>query len=94
MEDFNKEDVHNRLIEPLVNLLIEICNEHRIPMLTSFTIGHSQEKGPHRCTTLLDGFMEKLDDSNRKACRVLVGTDVLKAHIIKSNRESQDERSW
>ena len=71
MEIFNKEDIYDEQISPLVQQLIDICQAHEIPMIASFTYENSPERGPGRCTTLLNHFSERLDDANAKAVNII-----------------------
>ena len=70
MELYNLEDIYDEKISPLMKQIIEICHEHKIPMLASFTYENCEEKGHGRCTTHLryDG---REDEANHKANGVI-----------------------
>ena len=61
MELFNKEDVYDNQISPLMQQIIDICNAHQIPMLASFTYENCESKGTGRCVTLLNKFEDRID---------------------------------
>ncbi len=67
MEQFNKEDVYDNEISPLMTKIIAICKEHKIPMLATFTYENHEERGVGKCTTLLNGFEGRHDESNQEA---------------------------
>jgi len=73
MEDelYNEEKAYDEKISPLMRKIIEICNEHKIPMIASFTYENSEEDGQGRCTTHLryDG---RDDISNHKANAAII----------------------
>lgn len=71
MEVFDKEHVYDSQISPLMTQIIEICKEHSIPMIASFTYAVCQERGPGRCTTLLNSFEGRQDQANQKAASIL-----------------------
>jgi len=71
MELFNKEDIYDNEISPLMQQIIEICNKHKMPMIASVTYENNEELGPGRCTTLLNGFEDRADDANQKAAKVI-----------------------
>lgn len=53
LEQFNIESVYDEKISPLLNQIIAICNEHKMPMIASFAYEHSEEKGTCCCSTNL-----------------------------------------
>lgn len=67
MEFFNEEEVYDNKISPLMKQLIDVCNEHKIPMLASFTYENCEEKGIGRCSTLLNGHDGRKDDAHQSA---------------------------
>jgi len=71
MEAFNKEDVYDNEISPLMTKIIDICKEHKIPMLASFTYENCEEKGTGRCTTLLNGFENRKDEEFQQANKIV-----------------------
>ena len=71
METFNKEDVYDAEIGPLMTKIIDICNGHKIPMLASFTYESCEEKGIGHCTTLLNGFENRKDDDLQHANKII-----------------------
>ena len=50
---FDKEDVYDHEIAPLMTQLIHICKKHEIPMLAQFQYADTEEEGPAYCTTAL-----------------------------------------
>lgn len=54
MEYFDKEDVYDDEISPLMNKIIGICKKHNIPMIASFAYENCQDNGIGCCTTLLN----------------------------------------
>ncbi len=71
MEIFNKEDIYDNEISPLMQKIISICNEHEIPMIASFTYENCQDRGPGRCTTFINGFESRKDNAIQKAAKVI-----------------------
>lgn len=67
MEVFNKEDVYDTEIAPLVDKLVSICKEHGIPMLTSFTYENCEKRGAGRCTVHINNDANREDDVHGKA---------------------------
>ena len=67
MEFFNEEEVYDNKISPLMKQLIDVCKEHKIPMVASFTYENCEEKGVGRCTTLLNGFGGRKDEAHQSA---------------------------
>lgn len=51
-ELYDLEKVYDDEISPLVNKIIDICNEHKIPMICSFAYENSDELGYGLCTTM------------------------------------------
>ncbi len=51
---YDKEDIYDAEIAPLMTQIIEICKRHEIPMLASFTY-RSCPDGQDYCTTHLTG---------------------------------------
>ncbi len=54
MELFDKEEVYDSEISPLMKQVIAICKEHDIPMLASFIYENDEESGIGDCSTLLN----------------------------------------
>ena len=50
---YDKEEVYDREIAPLMKRIIWICKEHNLPMVATFQYADDEEKGPGYCTTLL-----------------------------------------
>lgn len=71
MEHFNKENVYDNEISPLMGKIIAICKEHGIPMIASFTYENGEELGPGRCTTLLNNIPNREDIAIQKACSII-----------------------
>lgn len=71
MEIFDKESVYDEEISPLMRQIIAICNEHGIPMISSFTFENCPERGPGRCTTLINGIPNRKDDVFQQACSII-----------------------
>lgn len=59
IEAFDKEDIYDTKIAPLMTQIIEVCKEHKIPMLATFnyacTDEHSDGGNDRFCTTCIDG---------------------------------------
>lgn len=56
MEIFDKEDVYDKEISPLVNKIIAICKANEIPMLASFVFEETEDEGTGMATTYINGF--------------------------------------
>lgn len=50
---YDKEDIYDEKIAPLMKQIISICKEHTIPMVADFQYANSEEFGPGYCTTTL-----------------------------------------
>lgn len=44
LEQFNIESVYDEKISPLLNQIIAICNEHKMPMIASFAYESTARK--------------------------------------------------
>lgn len=71
MEIFNKEDIYDNEISPLMRQIIGICKEHGIPMVASFTYENCEERGPGRCTTNINDIPNRKDDVHQKVVKTL-----------------------
>jgi hypothetical protein len=66
MDFFNKEDVYDNEISPLMQKIIAVCKKHDIPMLASFTFENCEE----RCTTYMES-ESRTDQALDKALKVI-----------------------
>ena len=55
IELFDKEEIYDNEIAPLMKQIIEICQKNQIPMLATFAYHNTEEEGVGLCTTLLNG---------------------------------------
>lgn len=55
-ELYDLEAVYDEQISPLIQKIIEICNQHKMPMICSFAFHNDADLGVGDCTTLLNGF--------------------------------------
>lgn len=62
MEFFNKEDIYDNEISPLMKKVNAICKEHNIPMMASFTFENSEENGIGSCDTILNPKGERYNE--------------------------------
>lgn len=53
IEIFNLESVYDEQISPLMQQIINICKEHKMPVVASFAFANTEEDGPACCTTAL-----------------------------------------
>jgi len=51
MELYNHEDIYDNEISPLMQKIIAICREHKIPVIASFAYENDEENGVGACTT-------------------------------------------
>jgi hypothetical protein len=51
MELYNHEDIYDNEISPLMQKIIAICKEHKIPVIASFAYENDEENGVGSCTT-------------------------------------------
>lgn len=51
LETYDLEAVYDAEIAPLMSRIIEICMEHKIPMMATFAYSHDGERGTGMCTT-------------------------------------------
>ena len=72
MEFFNKEDVYDNEISPLMTQIIDICKQHGIPIIASFTYENSDERDPGRCTTLINNIPDRHDNDFRIAANQII----------------------
>lgn len=52
-EPWDKEDVYDNQISPLVTQIIAICKEHQMPAVIQVQYCDTAEEGPGFCTTTL-----------------------------------------
>ncbi len=71
MELYNEEKIYDTQISPLMQQIIDICKEHGIPMIASFTYENCEENGAGRCTTLINNIPHRPDDANQKAANII-----------------------
>lgn len=50
---WSKEDVYDAQIAPLMDQVIKICMEHKIPLAAQFQYEETEDQGPGFVTTLL-----------------------------------------
>jgi hypothetical protein len=53
MKYWDKEDVYDAQISPLMKQIIAICQEHHMPIVFSVQYANDEGKGPALCTTTL-----------------------------------------
>jgi hypothetical protein len=51
--NIDSESVYDEQIAPLMTQIIDICREHRIPMLATFQYGADAGEGGRFCTTAI-----------------------------------------
>ena len=61
---YDKEDIYDEQIAPLMTKIIEICKEENIPMTAQFALKSHREddnsqEDPMHCTTILPAIEEK-----------------------------------
>ena len=54
MELFDKEDIYDNEISPLMDEIIAICKKNNIPMVASFAYENCEENGIGFCTTTIN----------------------------------------
>jgi len=54
MKLFDKEDIYDNEISPLMGEIIAICKENNIPMVASFAYENCEENGVGCCTTTIN----------------------------------------
>jgi hypothetical protein len=50
---YDLEKVYDEQVAPLMSKIIEICKEHKMPMVASFQYQVDEERGPGFCTTIM-----------------------------------------
>ncbi|WP_313686037.1 hypothetical protein, partial [Pantoea sp.] len=68
---FNLESVYDEQISPLMQQIIEICNQHQIPMVCSFAYENDAEKGVGTCTTILNGHEGRHHENFQRALEAI-----------------------
>ena len=56
IEIYDLENVYDEQINPLMQKIINICRENKMPMLCSFAFINNEERGLGTCDTILNGF--------------------------------------
>ena len=51
MKEFDLEQVYDEAIAPLMDQIIAICNEHKMPMGASFCFRNGEDEGEEYCST-------------------------------------------
>lgn len=54
-QPFDKEEVHDRLVAPLVSELIRVCKENGLPLVLSVCYRQAEDGEQSFCTTILPG---------------------------------------
>ncbi|WP_127833980.1 hypothetical protein [Pantoea dispersa] len=70
-ELFDLENVYDEQISPLVQQIIDICNENQIPMVCSFAYKNDAENGGSFCSTALNGFAGRVVPTFNEAIRII-----------------------
>jgi hypothetical protein len=52
-KNWSEEEVYDREISPLMKRILDICKQHKIPMVASFQYTDGDERGPGSCTSKL-----------------------------------------
>lgn len=73
MKEFDLEAVYDNEISPLMRKIIDICNEHEMPMICSFAYEFGKEETAGFCTTLMNGFEDKGCGELMNAAKVIRG---------------------
>lgn len=71
-DGWDKEDIYDNEIAPLMSQIIEICRREKIPMMASLEYRHSDDTGDGEhlcCTTHLPGPDGKFNEMFGKAVR-------------------------
>lgn len=76
MKNFDKENVYDEQIAPLMEQIISICNENGLSMFASYYIKNDEENGELYCTTCLSGDCQpdKIKDLYRVSQKGYVAT--------------------
>ncbi|WP_395490868.1 hypothetical protein ACG1VR_10425 [Cedecea davisae] len=89
LEYYNLENVYDEKISPLMKQIIDICNEHNLPMVASFAYENSEEKGIGCCTTTLP-FDGRHIKAFAEATSIIRGNPQLSAFTIMSGVKSDE----
>lgn len=68
-EKYDLEKVYDEKIAPLMTQIIDICREHKMPVLASFAYGRNEEKSDF-CTTYLE-FENRVPEPFRPALSLI-----------------------
>lgn len=89
MEEFyDLEAVYDEQISPLMQQIIEICKQHKMPMLCSFAFEHCEENGVGDCTTLLN-FDGRTHGPFTAALRTIRNSPTVAAFTIRTGTTEQ-----
>ncbi|MGK3134833.1 hypothetical protein ACCX84_03570 [Pantoea trifolii] len=70
-ELFDLEHVYDEQISPLMNKIIAICSEHKIPMICTFAYKNDSETGENFCSTALNGFAGRVVPTFNEAINIV-----------------------
>lgn len=88
---FNLESVYDEQISPLMKQIIEICNQHKMPMICSFAFENCEERGVGDCTTVLNAYEGRVHLPFNKALKqIRGGSDFITAFTITSVSKGDD----
>jgi len=74
MEVFSEEKVYDEKLSPLMKQIIEICKEHKIPMLAVFVYENDENGDQNAATTYLNfGDDDRFSDVLHQAHRTIRG---------------------
>ena len=85
----NKEQVYDERISPLITRILDICKEHGIAMLTTFSLP-TDEKPGLQCSSMCPDEKGLNPDCQLRAYNALVATCIgKKPHEIQPNKETE-----
>lgn len=71
----NKEQVYDEKIVPLMQQIIEVCQEHNIGMIADFEIPDDEDSDLWGCTSVLPGENDQVSRRHSLARQALMGED-------------------
>lgn len=71
IETYDLENVYDEQISPLLQKIISICKENKMPMLCSFAFENNEECGLGKCDTILNGFENRTIPEFDRASKII-----------------------
>ncbi|ECR4900789.1 hypothetical protein KCI04_002478 [Salmonella enterica] len=90
VEIYDLENVYDKQISPLMQQIISICKENKMPMLCSFAFENNENRGPGTCDTILNGFENRTIQEFNQALKTIRNQPELMAFTVMTGVSKND----